>query len=252
MSFLIHLKGFLKFLVDALRYNTKVSIFFSQLINEIYLIGYESISLMSLLSFSIGFVTALQLISMLGGYFMPDYLIVAGLKNTMLLEFMPTILCFIFIGRNITSLACQLFDMKRSGFYDNLKVIGVNTTSFACLPKIISCTISFPLLTTFTCILSVFGTYLYCFFFNIMTSASFLESLVTVLNRGLISFCFFKATIFGFLCGAIGSYLGFCYYINSNKDIISVNQHCFTVLCITLLVFDIILNLFKPLFIDLA
>ena len=212
------------------------------------MIGSKSIFLMSLLSFSMGFVTALQMITMLEDVYVPDFLIIAGIKNTIFLEFAPTILCFIFLGRNITSICCSIFDKRRSGYYNNFSVLGVNTVSFSCLPKIVSCTCCFPLLTVFTCFFSLIGAYVYCVLITGMNYTTFTTSLITYLNHGFLMFCFFKAVIFGFLCSSIGAYLGYYYYDENNEDIIYVNQHCFTVLSVVLLLTDIVLNVIKPLF----
>ncbi len=243
-----HIFRYFSFLAKAFKYNVKLSIFFSQLFNDFYTIGSKSVFLMSLLAFSIGFVTALQLITMLEGVFIPDFLIIVGIKNTIFLEFAPTILCFIFLGRNVTAMACNIFDKKRSGYYDNFSVIGVNTVSFSCLSKIIACTLCFPLLTVFSCLFSLIGSYIYCVFISGMSSSVFFGALITYLNQGFLCFCFFKTIVFGFLCSSIAAYLGYCYYEENSVDIIYVSQHCFTVLSIVLLLADIFLNLFKSFF----
>ena len=241
---------YFRFLKKTFNYNIKISILIDQLKNDFFLIGNKSLLLMSLLSFSIGFVTALQLITMLENVYIPDFLIVSGIKNTILLEFAPSILCFIFVGRNVTALCCSIFDKKRSNYYDNFKVIGVNTAAFSSLSKIISCTLCFPLLSVFSCLFSLVGSYVYCVLINGMTYEAYINALVTTLNQGFLLFCFFKTFVFGFLCGSVGSYLGYCFHKDNNTDIIYVNQHCFTVLSVVLLVADIILNLMKPIFIS--
>ena len=248
MVMLHHIFRYFRFLAKTFRFNVKSSIFFSQLLNDFYAIGSKSVFLMSLLAFSIGFVTALQLITMLEDVYIPDFLVIVGIKNTIFLEFAPTILCFIFLGRNITAMACSIFDKKRSGYYDNFSVIGVNTVSFSCLSKIVACTFCFPLLTVFSCLFSLIGSYVYCVVVSGMNSNVFLGSLITYLNQGFLCFCFFKTIIFGFLCSSIGAYLGYYYYDENNVDIIYVSQHCFTVLSIILLVADIFFNFFKSFF----
>lgn len=245
-----HIFEYFSFLCKAFKYNVKLSIFFSQLLDDFYTIGSKSIFLMSLLAFSMGFVTALQLITMLENVYVPDFLVIGGIKNTIFLEFAPTILCFIFLGRNITSISCNIFDKRRSGYYNNFSVLGVNTIAFSCLPKIIACTFCFPLLTVFTCFFSLIGAYIYCVFIGGISYNSYVTSLVTHLNRGFLSFCFFKAIFFGFLSSSVGSYLGYCYYDENNKDIIYVNQHCFTVLSVILLLADILLNFVKSFFLN--
>ena len=246
MSLFIHFIEYFRFLRNILRYNVKPSILFLQLLDDFYLIGVKSLLLMSIMSFAIGVVISHQLITMLSSvYAIPDILIVSGIKNTILLEFTPTILCFVFIGRNVTALTCSIFDNKRIGYYDNFKVIGVNIESFACLSKVITCTLCFPLLTVFSCCFSLLGAYLFTVNVNGMNQTNFLNALITFLNTGFLNFCMFKAFIFGFLSGSIGTYLGFCCYNCNNKNIITVSQHCFTVLSSVLLIGDFVLNLFK-------
>jgi len=251
MNLLYEISQYLIFIRRIFRYNTKGFIFFSQLINDCYNIGVQSFIIISILSLAVGFVSALQLITMLQSTMVPEMLIPIGIKNTILLEFAPTIMCFVYIGRNITAITCQLYDMKRSGYFDNLKVIGVDITSFGCLSKVFACTICYPLLTAFSIFFAILGGYIYCVILYGMNPSVYINALISYLNFHYLMLCFTKTFVFGFLCGSVGSYLGFCYNKGNNLSIISISQHCFTVCCIVVLCGDITINIIDTTFFKL-
>ena len=251
MGLFYEMSQYLIFVKKIFRYNTKAFIFFSQLLNDVYSIGVQSFFIISVLSTAVGFVSALQLVTMLAATIVPEPLIPIGIKNTILLEFAPTIMCFVFIGRNITAITCQLYDMKRSGYFDNLKVIGVDVISYGCLSKVCACTICFPLSTIFSCFFSILGGYMYCVFYSGMSSNIYMEALISYLNFHYITLCLVKSIVFGFLCGSVGSYLGFCFNKGNNLSMISISQHCFTVCCIVVLCGDIFINIIDTTFFKL-
>lgn len=251
MGLIYEISQYLVFVRKIFRYNTKAFIFFSQLLNDCYSIGVQSFFIISTLSLAVGFVSALQLVTMLASTIVPAPLIPIGIKNTILLEFAPTIMCFVFIGRNITAITCQLYDMKRSGYFDNLKVIGVDVISYGCLSKVCACTICFPLSTIFSCFFSILGGYIYCVFYSGMNPHIYMDALVSYLNFHYINLCLIKSLVFGFLCGSVGSYLGFCFNKGNNLSMISISQHCFTVCCIVVLCADITINIIDTTFFKL-
>ena len=139
---------------------------------------------------------------------------------------------------------------SRSGV-DNLKVIGVDVISYGCLSKVCACTICFPLSTIFSCFFSILGGYLYCVFYSGISSNIYMEALISYLNFHYITLCLVKSIVFGFLCGSVGSYLGFCFNKSNNLSMISISQHCFTVCCIVVLCGDIIINIIDTTFFKL-
>ena len=236
------LLSYFKFLKSVFQYNTKYSILFTQILDECIRLGVSSILFFIFLSFMVGAVCGIHLTSMLKGMLFAEKIIPVGLKNIFFLEFSPAMMCIVFIGKNITAIAGQLFFLKTSGHFDNLKVVGIRTASYICLPKIIATTIVYPLLTILSCFFSLLGGFLFCVCINNMNAIAFISAYVSVYNFKYLILCIIKSIVFGFVCGSVSSYIGYNYDTTKNEDLITISQKCFTCCCLFVLGCDVILN----------
>jgi phospholipid/cholesterol/gamma-HCH transport system permease protein len=189
-----------------------------------------------------GVVCGLHLTSMLKGMLFIEKIIPAGIKNVFLLEFSPAFMCLVFIGKDITAMCSKIFDMKAKGTLESIKVMGINTASYVCLPKIIVTTIVYPFLTILSCFFSLIGGFILCVLIKNMNSTDFAEAYVSVYNFRYIVLCIVKSIVFGFVCGSISCFIGYTYDANEKNDLIVVSQKCFSFCCILVLFFDVILN----------
>ena len=152
-------------------------------------------------------------------------------------------MCVVYIGKNMTSIAGQIYIMKSSGYLDNLKIMGINIASYICLPKIISSMLVYPLITILSCFFSLLGAAFYCIQGKDITFTVFVASYVSVFNFKYITLCMVKSILFGFLCGSVASYIGYSASGGKNDNLIQISQRCFTICCIVVLITDVIANL---------
>lgn len=235
--------SYLKFLKSCFLYNAKISNLISDTLENCIVIGIKSISIFVILSGIVGVVCGIHVSSMLEGVLMSDHLIPVGLKNLFFLEFCPTIMCIVYIGKNMTSISGQIYTMRASGYLDNVTIMGINIASYMCLPKIISSTIVYPLITILSCFSSLLGAACYCTQGRDISISAFIASYISIFNVKYIILCMVKSVIFGFLCGSIASYVGYCYAENKNENLIQISQRCFTLCCVIILLTDVIVNL---------
>jgi len=183
--------------------------YFKLTIDECINIGINSIFLVSLVSFFIGAVTTIQTAYNLVSPLIPNYVISLVVRDMTLLELAPTIIAIIYAGKVGSSLASGLGTMRISEQIDALEVMGINSTSYLVLPKIIASLMMFPMLVILAGLLSILGGYLAGIFTGVITEYEYIYGIRFEFNEYTVTFALIKSIVFAFLVASISSYKGF-------------------------------------------
>ena len=106
-------------------------------LDEIIQLGINSLFIVSIMSAFMGAVLVIQTATAIESAWIPDYTVGFTVKQSMLLEFCPTIISLILAGKVGSNIASELGTMKLSEQVDALEVMGVNSVGFLIGPKII-------------------------------------------------------------------------------------------------------------------
>ena len=183
--------------------------YFKLTMDECVSIGINSIFLVSLVSFFIGAVTTIQTAYNLVSPLIPNYVISLVVRDMTILELAPTIIAIIYAGKVGSSLASGLGTMRISEQIDALEVMGINSTSYLVLPKIIASLMMFPMLVILAGLLSILGGYLAGILTGVITEYEYIYGIRFEFNEYTITFALIKSVVFAFLVASISSYKGF-------------------------------------------
>ena len=183
--------------------------YFRLTIDECINIGINSIFLVSLVSFFSGAVTTIQTAYNLVSPLIPNYVISLVVRDMTILELAPTIIAIIYAGKVGSSLASGLGTMRISEQIDALEVMGINSTSYLVLPKIIASFLMFPILVILAGVLSILGGYLAGIFTGVITEYEYIYGIRFEFNEYTVTFAQIKSIVFSFLVASISSYKGF-------------------------------------------
>ncbi len=183
--------------------------YFKLTMDECVNIGINSIFLVSLVSFFIGAVTTIQTAYNLVSPLIPNYVISLVVRDMTILELAPTIIAIIYAGKVGSSLASGLGTMRISEQIDALEVMGINSTSYLVLPKIIASFMMFPMLVILAGLLSILGGYLAGIFTGVITEYEYIYGIRFDFNEYTVTFALIKSFVFAFLVASISSYKGF-------------------------------------------
>jgi len=183
--------------------------YFRLTIDECVSIGINSIFLVSLVSFFIGAVTTIQTAYNLISPLIPDYVISLVVRDMTLLELAPTIIAIIYAGKVGSSMASGLGTMRISEQIDALEVMGINSTSYLVLPKLIASILMFPMLVILAALLSLVGGYLAGIFSGVITPTEYIYGIRFEFNAYSVTFALIKSFAFAFLVASISSFKGF-------------------------------------------
>jgi phospholipid/cholesterol/gamma-HCH transport system permease protein len=133
------------------------SMYWKETLRQMYQIGVDSLIIVFIISFFIGAVSAIQFAYSLKGSIAPMFYVGYVVRESMILEFAPTVSCLILAGKVGSNIASELGTMRLTEQIDALDIMGVNTTSYLVAPKIIAALITVPLLVIIAAAIGIIG-----------------------------------------------------------------------------------------------
>ncbi len=183
--------------------------FVRQVLNEIEAIGFSSLGIVSIISVFIGAVLVIQAGYQMQNPLIPGYTLGYGVRESIILEFAPTIVSLILAGKIGSSIASQIGTMRVTEQIDALDIMGVNSASFLILPKIVAGLISFPFIVVISMFIGISGGYTSAVLWEISSSTDFIAGLNYWFIPYEILYAIIKATFFSFLIVSISAYYGY-------------------------------------------
>lgn len=183
--------------------------FSKQIGAEIDAIGFNSLGIVSIISVFIGAVLVIQAGYQMENPLIPAYTLGYGVRESIILEFSPTIVSLILAGKIGSSIASQIGTMRVTEQIDALDIMGVNSANFLILPKIVAGLITFPFIVIISMMIGIIGGYAAAVLWGITTSNDFIAGLNYWFVPFEITYAVIKATFFSFLIVSISSFYGY-------------------------------------------
>src|SRR6186997_19563 len=120
-------------------------------------IGIGSLGIVAIISVFIGAVSVVQTAYQLTSPLIPKFTIAQIVRDTVILEFAPTLVCIVLAGVVGSKIAGELGNMRVSEQIDALEIMGVNTKAYLVLPKIIAALLVIPMLVVIATGLGILG-----------------------------------------------------------------------------------------------
>ena len=203
-------------------------------------VGVESVPIIAIVSIFMGAVTSIQVYYNISTPFPSNFLVGYAVRNMTILEMSPTVMAIIFAGRVGSSIAGQLGSMRITEQIDALEIMGINTTSYLVLPKIIASVLTYPLLVIISASLSIYAGFIASHFAIPISPEDYVYGLKMMFEPHLVRFAIYKAITFGFLVSSISSYKGF-YVSGGAVEVGAASTKAVTSSCIAILVADYLL-----------
>jgi phospholipid/cholesterol/gamma-HCH transport system permease protein len=139
---------------------------------------------------------------------LPKYLVGLASRDSLILEFSPTMISLILAGKVGSSIASELGSMRVSEQLDALEIMGVNSASFLILPKIIATIFFFPFLVIISMGIGMIGAWIGGLSVDV-TTADFLSGLKYEFNPFYVTYSLIKTVFFAFIIASVSSYFGY-------------------------------------------
>ena len=201
--------SFVLFLRGMVSRTERFSVLWKRTIDEAILIGVDSIVIVAIVSAFIGAVTCVQIAYNLTNPLIPQSTIGYMVREMTILELAPTITSIVLAGKVGSSIAGGLGTMRITEQISALEVMGINSTSYLVLPRILAALLMFPLLVILAMLLSILGGYLAGTLTGVMTAQDYIEGIRTDFIPYNIVFALIKAVVFAFLVSGISAFKGY-------------------------------------------
>lgn len=192
----------------AFRKPENASMYYKALISDLNILGVNSLALVAVISVFVGAVVTIQTAFNLDDPFVPDYYIAIATRESIILEFSPTIVSLILAGKVGSNIASTLGSMRVSEQIDALEVMGVNPASYLIAPKVVSMVIFNPILITLSMFLGMIGGYL-ASLGGVMSVNDYIYGLQMDFDAYHVTYALIKSFVFAFLITSISAYFGF-------------------------------------------
>ena len=226
---------------EAFRRPDKGSVFRKQLMVEFEGLGIESLGIVLFISVFTGGIVALQTAYNIDSPLIPLYTVGFAARQSIVLEFSPTIISLILAGKVGSRIASEIGTMRVTEQIDALKIMGVNPANYLILPKITAAVIINPLLIILSIAVSLFGGWLACTLSGIVTSQDFIYGLRLDFDSFTIVYAVIKTTVFAFIITSISGFYGY----TTNGGAIDVGKSSTNAVVsssIIIILFDLILT----------
>jgi phospholipid/cholesterol/gamma-HCH transport system permease protein len=241
MALFFHIGRYFALLMRVFSKPEKFSVYGRQIIHEISSLGIGSLSIVSIISVFMGGVITIQAAFGFSSPWIPLYAVGFTTRESMLLEFCPTIVSLILAGKVGSNIASEIGAMRVTEQIDALEIMGVNSAGYLILPKIIAAVLINPFLIAISMFLGLLGGYLMGISSGACTSYEYIFGIQAFFEPWKLYYSFTKVIVFAFLITSVASYYG--YYTNGGA--LEVGRSSTTAVVITsilILIFNLILT----------
>ena len=208
IKLLHHLGLYFSMMKKVISKPEKWSVFRKQLVLEMEKVGINSVSLVIILSFFVGAVVSIQTAFNMDSPLLPSYLVGLASRDSLILEFSPTMISLILAGKVGSSIASEIGSMRVSEQIDALEIMGINSASFLILPKIIATIFFFPFLIIMSMGIGMIGAWAGGLSADV-TTADFMYGLKYEFNSFYITYAMIKTIFFAFFISSVSAYFGY-------------------------------------------
>lgn len=187
---------------------TKFDVLWRLILREIDDLIIGSLGIVSLISFFVGGVVAIQTAINMENPLLPRYLVGFATRQTMILEFAPTFISIIMAGKVGSFITSSIGTMRVTEQIDALEVMGINSINYLVFPKIIALLL-YPFLISIAMFLGILGGMIACVYGGYSTMSAFIEGIQTDFIPFHMTYAFIKSFVFAFILATVPSFHGY-------------------------------------------
>jgi phospholipid/cholesterol/gamma-HCH transport system permease protein len=240
MTVFTHFGRYLLMLKGMFTKPENMRMYWKEFMHQCVEIGIGALGIVVIISFFMGAVSAVQTAYQLVSPIIPKSTIAQIVRDTVILEFAPTLVCIVLAGVIGSKIASELGNMRVSEQIDALEIMGINTKAYLILPKIFAAFITIPLLVILSMILGIWGGRIAGTASGILSAETFDRGLIENFMPFNVRFAMYKAITFAFIISSISAYYG--YYVKGGAlEIGRSSTKSVVVSCVMILFADYIL-----------
>lgn len=200
---------------EAFKKPDKDRVFWLHLFREFKNLGVDSVGIVSIISVFMGAVVAIQTAYNIDSPLIPMTMVGFTTRQSVILEFSPTIISLILAGKVGSRIASEIGTMRVTEQIDALKIMGVNPANFLILPKITAAMLIFPALIIISIGIALAGGWLVSLITGLVTPQVYIEGIQYWFDGFTVFYALIKTVVFAFIITSISGFMG--YYVEGGS-----------------------------------
>lgn len=180
-----------------------------QIIFEMDALCVDSLGIVAIISVFMGAVLVIQTAYNIDSPWVPLYTIGFTTRQSLVLEFCPTMVSLILAGKVGSRISSEIGTMRVTEQIDALDIMGVNSPSYLILPKVVACVLLNPFLIGMSMFLGLIGGYGVALFGSAVTPHVYLLGIQSWFIPFEIFYALIKTAVFAFIITTVSGYHGF-------------------------------------------
>ena len=236
-----HVGQYWLMLRQVFRRPEKRNVFWSRFFDEVNSIGVGSLGIVAIISIFMGAVITIQSAFGFSSPWSPLYAVGYAARDSIILEFSPTIVSLILAGKVGSSIASEIGNMRVTEQIDAIDVMGINSASFLILPKILASVFIFPFLICISMFLGILGGFVLGVAAGVVTPTQYVYGIQYDFRPYYVTYAVIKTLFFGFIIPSISAYQGY-YTKGGSLEVGQSSTRAVVYSIIVLLLFNFILT----------
>ncbi len=237
MKFFTHFGRYLLLIKGMFSRPENAKVYWKEFMHQCSDIGVGSLGIVSIISVFMGAVSAVQTAYQLTSPLIPASTIAQIVRDTVILEFAPTLVSIVLAGVVGSKIASELGNMRVSEQIDALEIMGINTKTYLVLPKVVAALLTIPMLVIIAMVLGIWGGRLAGAATGILSEDTYDRGLNENFMPFNVTFGLIKSYTFAFIISTIPAYYG--YYVKGGAlEIGRSSTTSVVVSCILILLAD--------------
>lgn len=187
----------------------KRRIFWNQLMTEINSLGLESLGIVAFISAFMGAVVAIQTAYNITGPLIPISMVGFTVRQSVILEFSPTVMSLILAGKVGSRIASEIGTMRVTEQIDALEIMGVNSANYLIFPKIAASILINPVLIVFSMWMGILGGWVAMLATGLSSSHDFVYGIRVDFMGYTIFYAITKTIFFAFIISSVSGFYGY-------------------------------------------
>jgi phospholipid/cholesterol/gamma-HCH transport system permease protein len=208
-AFYYNIGRYFIFLTSVFTRPERRGVYYRLIVQELDKIGLQSLGIVALLSLFMGAVVTLQTAANIDSGWIPKWTIGFTTRQTMILEFSSTIVCLILSGKVGGSISGEVGTMRITEQIDAMDIMGINSSSYLVLPKIIAAIFIFPFLVIISMGLGIVAGAMVGQSTGVISLTDYEYGLQYYFEPFQVSYTLIKTVVFAFLITSVSAYHGY-------------------------------------------
>ena len=204
-----HIGRYYSLIARAFSKPEKNYVFRKRIFEEIDNLGIGSLPLVLIISMFMGAVITIQAAFGFDSPWIPLYAVGMTTRDSVILEFSPTLVSLILAGKVGSSIASEIGTMRVSEQIDALEIMGVNSPTHLILPKIIAAVLINPFLIIISMAAGILGGWGFGVLTNVVTPYEYLYGIQYDFKTYNVIYALIKTVVFAFIISSVPAYHGY-------------------------------------------